>query len=90
MIVLYETISDTSLGKYNKPPFKGLNGGRIYKIENLSLVVSEINKFVSSVGIKVQFSSQQILDGDKRTILGMVWCLIHKFAIADISEECKF
>jgi hypothetical protein len=83
LIHLYEIISDNQLGKYNKAPKM-----RIQKIENLSIVVGEVNKFASSVGIKVKFSAEQVTDGDKRTILGMIWVLIHKFAIQDISEEC--
>jgi hypothetical protein len=84
LIHLYEIISDNQLGKYNKTPKM-----RIQKIENLSIVVGEVNNFAKSVGIKVKFSAEQVTDGDKRTILGMIWVLIHKFAIQDISEECK-
>ena len=52
---LYEIISDEDLGKINTAPRL-----RIQKIENLNKVVTEINKFVESVGVKVQFSAEQV------------------------------
>jgi len=82
LIHLYEVISDTDLGSYNKAPKFD-----IHKVANLNKVISLINKFVDSVGIKVQFSAEQVLKGEKRIILGMIWCLIHKFEIQNISEE---
>jgi len=82
LIALYESIADMSFPRYNKNPSM-----RIKKIENINLVVTEINKFVAGVGIKVKFSAEQVADCDRRIILGMVWVLIHKFAIQEISEE---
>lgn len=82
LIHLYEIISDESLGKFYPAPVS-----KFHKIANLSSVVDKINSFVSSVGIKVQFSAEQIFAGDVRSILGMIWVLIHKFEIQDISEE---
>jgi len=82
LIYLYESIADVQFPRYNKNPKM-----RINKIENINLVVAEVNKFVASVGIKVKFSAEQVADGVKTIILGMVWVLIHKFAIQDISEE---
>eukprot|EP01080_Neovahlkampfia_damariscottae_P005191 gene5191-8797_t len=82
LINLYEIISEESLGKYvQKPKLK------IQQIQNLKTVVTEINKFVGSVGIKLQYSAESINKGEKMQILGMIWCLIHKFEIQDISEE---
>jgi hypothetical protein len=82
LINLYEIISEENLGKYvPKPKLK------IQQIQNLKTVVTEINKFVGSVGIKLQYSAESINKGEKMQILGMIWCLIHKFEIQDISEE---
>lgn len=82
LINLYEVISEESLGKYYPEPKL-----KFHQIANLNIVVREINEFVSSAGIRVQFSVEQIYEGDKRQILGMIWCLIHKFEIQDISED---
>jgi len=82
LIHLYEIISDETLGKFYPNPVS-----KFHKIANLSTVVDKINSFVSSVGIKVQFSAEQIIGHDARSILGMIWVLIHKFEIQDISEE---
>jgi len=53
----------------------------------LNIVLFQINKFVGSVGIKLQFSAEQVFAGEKNQILGMIWVLIHKFEIQDITEE---
>jgi actinin alpha len=79
---LYEIISDESLGKYTKEP-----KNQFQKIVNQDLVLKKINNFVKDVGIKVQYSAKQVMDGERRPILGMIWCLIHKFQIQDISES---
>lgn len=85
LIHLYEVISDTDLGSYNKTP-----KFPIHKVANLNKVIPLINKFVESVGIKVQFAAEQVMKGEKRIMLGMIWVLIHKFEIQNISEEGKF
>lgn len=82
LINLYEIISDEKLGKFYTDP-----KSKFHKIANLGTVLTKINSFVDSVGIKVQFSAEQVMEQDKRQILGMIWCLIHKFEIQDISEE---
>jgi actinin alpha len=82
LINLYEVISDESLGNYNKQPKM-----KIQQIQNLKIVVTEINKFVGSVGIKLQYSPDEVNKGEKKSILGMIWCLIHKFEIQDITED---
>lgn len=52
LINLYEAISEESLGKYYKEPKM-----KFHQIANLNTVVDKINGFVSSAGIKVQFSA---------------------------------
>lgn len=82
LIHLYETISDEKLGKFYPDPKSKFHG-----IANLNTVLAKVNSFVSSVGIKVQYGAEQIFEGDRLQILGMIWVLIHKFEIQDISEE---
>lgn len=82
LCTLYEAISDEALGKYTVEP-----RNQFQKIANMDLVLKKINQFVKDVGIKVSYSSKQIMDGERRSILGMIWCLIHKFQIQGISES---
>eukprot|EP01028_Stygiella_incarcerata_P008203 TRINITY_DN350_c0_g1_i10.p1 TRINITY_DN350_c0_g1~~TRINITY_DN350_c0_g1_i10.p1 ORF type:complete len:865 (-),score=297.82 TRINITY_DN350_c0_g1_i10:97-2691(-) len=82
LIVLIEVISGNSLGRYNKKP-KMVHS----KVENLNIALRFINDFAQSSKIRVQFSAEDIMDHNKKLILGMLWVLIHKFSIEDISEE---
>jgi len=83
LINLYEIIAvEEKLAKWYAKPVS-----KFHAIANLNIVLDRINSFVAQVGIKVQFGSEQIHEGDRRQILGMIWCLIHKFEISDISEE---
>lgn len=82
LIHLYEVISDESLGQFYANPRM-----KFHKIANLNLVVDKVNSFIGSVGIRLQFSAEQIVNKEKTQILGMIWCLIHKFEIQDISED---
>lgn len=83
LINLFEIIAvEEKLAKWYAKPVS-----KFHAIANLNIVLDRINSFVAQVGIKVQFGSEQIHEGDRRQILGMIWCLIHKFEISDISEE---
>jgi actinin alpha len=81
LIKLVETISEETLGKYHKNPVS-----KIQKVENLNLPIKYINSFVASVGIRNEYSAENILDEDKAFILGMIWTLILRFSINEISE----
>lgn len=87
LIILYEVLSETSLGRYNKPPFKNDTKSLILKIDNLSIVLKEVNKFVGKLGIKLHYSPEQILNGDKGAILGLLWCFVNKFTIVNSEES---
>ncbi|KAI1794952.1 actinin-like protein [Ganoderma leucocontextum] len=72
-------VSDTSLGRYNKAPRM-----RIQKAEN----VNKALEFITSRGVKLtNIGPEDIIDGNLKLILGMIWTLILRFTIADISEE---
>ncbi|KAH6911489.1 actinin-like protein [Coprinopsis sp. MPI-PUGE-AT-0042] len=71
--------SDTSLGRYNKNPRI-----RVQKAEN----VTKALEFITSRGVKLtNIGPEDIIDGNLKLILGMIWTLILRFTIADISEE---
>ncbi|KAG6853929.1 hypothetical protein C0991_012420 [Blastosporella zonata] len=72
-------LSDTSLGRYNKTPRI-----RVQKAEN----VNKALEFITSRGVKLtNIGPEDIIDGNLKLILGMIWTLILRFTIADISEE---
>ncbi|KAF5369426.1 hypothetical protein D9758_002608 [Tetrapyrgos nigripes] len=79
LIQLMEIMGDTSLGRYNKNPRM-----RVQKAEN----VNKALEFITSRGVKLMnIGPEDIIDGNLKLILGMIWTLILRFTIADISEE---
>ncbi|KAI0696415.1 actinin-like protein [Cytidiella melzeri] len=79
LIQLMEIMGDTSLGRYNKNPRM-----RVQKAEN----VNKALEFITSRGVKLtNIGPEDIIDGNIKLILGMIWTLILRFTIADISEE---
>ncbi|THH15844.1 hypothetical protein EW146_g4689 [Bondarzewia mesenterica] len=73
------TVGDVSLGRYNRNPRM-----RIQKAEN----VNKALEFITSRGVKLtNIGPEDIIDGNLKLILGMIWTLILRFTIADISEE---
>ncbi|OBZ68872.1 Alpha-actinin-like protein 1 [Grifola frondosa] len=79
LIQLMEIMGDTSLGRYNKNPRM-----RIQKAEN----VNKALEFITSRGVKLtNIGPEDIIDGNLKLILGMIWTLILRFTIADINEE---
>ncbi|KAL4080698.1 calponin homology domain-containing protein [Scleroderma citrinum] len=72
-------VGDTSLGRYNKNPRM-----RVQKAEN----VNKALEFIRQRGIKLtNIGPEDIIDGNLKLILGMIWTLVLRFTIADISEE---
>ncbi|KAI0087028.1 calponin homology domain-containing protein [Irpex rosettiformis] len=72
-------VRDTSLGRYNRNPRM-----RVQKAEN----VNKALEFITSRGVKLtNIGPEDIIDGNVKLILGMIWTLILRFTIADISEE---
>ncbi|KIK94047.1 hypothetical protein PAXRUDRAFT_478545 [Paxillus rubicundulus Ve08.2h10] len=79
LIQLMEIMGDTSLGRYNKNPRM-----RVQKAEN----VNKALEFIRQRGVKLtNIGPEDIMDGNLKLILGMIWTLVLRFTIADISEE---
>lgn len=79
LIQLMEIMGDTSLGRYNRNPRM-----RVQKAEN----VNKALEFITSRGVKLtNIGPEDIIDGNLKLILGMIWTLILRFTIADINEE---
>lgn len=78
LIQLCEVIGDAVLPK----PSKGTM--RIHKVQNVNYCLD----FVKSKGVKlVSIGAEEIVDSNKKMILGMIWTLILRFDIQDISLE---
>ncbi|KAF8516840.1 actin cross-linking [Hysterangium stoloniferum] len=74
-----EIMGDVSLGRYNKNPRI-----RVQKAENVTMALD----FIASRGVKLtNIGPEDIIDGNLKLILGMIWTLILRFTIADINEE---
>lgn len=79
LINFLEIISNQTLPKYEKKPKI-----RIQEIGNVSIGL----KFLTSQKIKlVNISPEDIVDQKLKLILGLIWTIIQKFQIDDISEE---
>ncbi|KAH9820237.1 calponin homology domain-containing protein [Melampsora americana] len=79
LIRLMEVMGDASLGRYNRQPRM-----RVQKAEN----VNKALQFIQSRGVTLtNIGPEDVVDGNLKLILGLIWTLILRFTIADISEE---
>ena len=79
LIHLLEVIGDESLGRYYKAPKM-----RIQKMENCNNALA----FIKKRGVNLtNIGAEDIVDGSDKLILGMIWTVILRFTIADISQE---
>jgi hypothetical protein len=56
------------------------------KIDNLQNAVKFVAEFYKEAGVKITTSAEDLVDCKSAAILGMVWVIIHKFAVSGISE----
>jgi hypothetical protein len=76
---LLEILGDESLGRYASKPKL-----RVQKFEN----VNKSLDFVKGRGIQMtNIGAEDIVDGNRKIILGLIWTLILRFTISDINEE---
>ncbi|ORZ08651.1 calponin homology domain-containing protein [Absidia repens] len=81
LIQLLEIIGDTSLGRYNRNPRM-----RIQFVENVNMAL----EFIKQRGVALtNIGAEDIVDKNLKLILGMLWTIILRFTIADISQEGK-
>ena len=79
LINLLEIIGGEEIGKYNRNPTL-----RIHKIENINRAL----EFIKKKNVKLHgISAEEITDENLKLVLGMIWTVILRFAISDISEE---
>ncbi|XP_075692393.1 alpha-actinin-4 isoform X6 [Rhinoderma darwinii] len=78
LMLLLEVISGERLAK----PERGKM--RVHKINNVNKALD----FIASKGVKlVSIGAEEIVDGNAKMTLGMIWTIILRFAIQDISVE---
>ncbi|XP_068111045.1 alpha-actinin-1 [Hyperolius riggenbachi] len=78
LMLLLEVISGERLPK----PERGKM--RVHKISNVNKALN----FIGSKGVKlVSIGAEEIVDGNAKMTLGMIWTIILRFAIQDISVE---
>jgi len=78
LVELLEVIGEATI-KCNKKPRM-----RLHQIENLNRALA----FIKERGVNlVSIGSEDICDGNVTLTLGMIWTIILRFAISDLSEE---
>ncbi len=76
LVQLMEIMGDTTLGRFYMNPRM-----RVQKAENVNLAL----EFIKSRGVVLtNVGAEDIVDGNLKLILGMIWTLILRFTIADI------
>ncbi|KAI1393898.1 calponin homology domain-containing protein [Hypoxylon trugodes] len=79
LIHLLECLSNESLGRYAAKPKL-----RVQKFENANTALN----FIKSRGIQMtNIGAEDVVDGNRKIILGLIWTLILRFTISDINEE---
>ncbi|KAA8641883.1 hypothetical protein EYZ11_010238 [Aspergillus tanneri] len=79
LIHLLEILGAESLGRYASNPRL-----RVQKFEN----VNKSLDFIKGRGIQMtNIGAEDIVDGNRKIILGLIWTLISRFTISDINEE---
>ncbi|KAK1751570.1 hypothetical protein QBC47DRAFT_329169, partial [Echria macrotheca] len=79
LIHLLECLSNESLGRYAAKPKL-----RVQRFENANLALN----FIKSRGIQMtNIGAEDVVDGNRKIILGLIWTLILRFTINDINEE---
>ena len=79
LIHLLEVLSSTSLGRYASKPKL-----RVQRFENVNTCLI----FIKSRGIQLtNIGAEDVVDGNRKIILGLIWTLILRFTISDIGVE---
>ncbi|BGP27742.1 actin cross-linking [Rhodotorula toruloides] len=79
LIQLVEVLTESSLGRYNQQPYH-----RVQKMENAVKALERIKE----MGVHLtNIGPEDVVDGNRKLILGMIWSLVLRFSIANINEE---
>ncbi|KAI9722128.1 MAG: hypothetical protein M1828_004942 [Chrysothrix sp. TS-e1954] len=79
LIHLLEILGGESLGRYASKPKL-----RVQRFENVNIALA----FIKGRGIQMtNIGAEDVVDGNRKIILGLIWTLILRFTISDINEE---
>ncbi|KAK0953712.1 alpha-actinin, partial [Friedmanniomyces endolithicus] len=79
LIHLLEILSNESLGRYAARPKL-----RVQRFENVNIAL----EFIKSRKIQLtNIGAEDIVDGNRKIILGLIWTLILRFTISDINDQ---
>ncbi|KAF2841445.1 alpha-actinin-2 [Patellaria atrata CBS 101060] len=79
LIHLLEILSNESLGRYAAKPKL-----RVQRFENVNKALD----FIKGRSIQLtNIGAEDVVDGNRKIILGLIWTLILRFTISDINEE---
>ena len=79
LIHLLEVLGNESLGRYASRPKL-----RVQRFENVNVALN----FIKARGIQMtNIGAEDVVDGNRKIILGLIWTLILRFTINDINEE---
>ncbi|KAK1984773.1 hypothetical protein LZ30DRAFT_585403 [Colletotrichum cereale] len=79
LIHLLECLSNDTLGRYASKPKL-----RVQRFENANTALD----FIKGRGIQMtNIGAEDVVDGNRKIILGLIWTLILRFTISDINEE---
>lgn len=79
LIHLLEVLSNESLGRYASKPKL-----RVQRFENVNVALD----YIKRRGIQMtNIGAEDVVDGNRKIILGLIWTLILRFTISDINEE---
>ncbi|KAK3112542.1 alpha-actinin, partial [Teratosphaeriaceae sp. CCFEE 6253] len=79
LIHLLEILSNESLGRYAARPKL-----RVQRFENVNIAL----EFIKSRKIQLtNIGAEDIVDGNQKIILGLIWMLILRFTISDINDQ---
>ncbi|MCJ1458655.1 hypothetical protein MMC28_009029 [Mycoblastus sanguinarius] len=79
LIHLLELLGNESLGRYASKPKL-----RVQRFENVNVALD----FIKARGIQMtNIGAEDVVDGNRKIILGLIWTLILRFTINDINEE---
>lgn len=79
LIHLLEVLGNESLGRYAAKPKL-----RVQRFENVNIALDAIKRR----GIQMtNIGAEDVVDGNRKIILGLIWTLIARFTISDINAE---
>jgi len=79
LIHLLEILSQESLGRYAARPKL-----RVQRFENVNIALD----FIKSRKIQLtNIGAEDVVDGNRKIILGLIWTLISRFTISDINDQ---